>query len=730
MTARDFMRASVEDARMHAPADIEVALSDSDLAKWRAELMDQDSWGEILGTYGRTMRLAVALTDISGNILGACHNPQPVWSLARAGKAEANPLKTSPAKTDQACPFCLVPNSPCTAVADALAIGEVVFARDQAGLTHAAIPLLLGNQRLGALIAGQCFSEYPQPLSMQRVAKHFGAPPQAIWKAALHQVPVSRATLRLYADLLEGLGRAFLRQRYAAILNRRLLQTNERYRLMIEGSKDHGLFTVDRKGCVTSWNPGAERLLGYTELEIAGKDYARFFTPEDVQSGIPKRGIQQAEAHGWMEEESWQVRRDGTRFLSETLAARLGEGDAIEYGFLLRDVTEARKTADAVLQAQKLESIGVLASGIAHDFNNLLTGILGNVSLAMIELSPGDATRPLLEAAEQASLRAAGLVGQLLAYAGKGMVTVTRFDLSALVSAILPLIATSIPKAVRLDLSLPPGLPWIAADSTEVQQIIMNLVINGAEAVGPQGGSVRVSTGVAALNPDEEKGHDGVYLEVRDTGCGMDEATRQKIFDPFFTTKVSGRGLGLAAVSGIVRRLLGRLDVESVPGQGTTFRVVFPAAPILAAKPKVPVMAQPDGTGLILVVDDDPVVRNFARAVLQRAGYSVLIAENGQAAVDTFRINVDSITAVLMDLTMPVMGGLKAFHLMTEIQPDIPIIVSTGFSETDVREQFTGALGGIMPKPYTVSGLREKIAEVLALKKSRKPRTSWASGLT
>src|SRR5580700_629385 len=162
---------------------------------------------------------------------------------------------------------------------------------------------------------------------------------------------------------------------------------------MIEGSQDHGLFTVDGQGCVTSWNPGAERLLGYTELEIAGKDYARFFTPEDVQSGIPKRGIQQTEAYGWMEQESWQVRRDGSRFLSETLAARLGEGDAVEYGFLLRDVTEARKTADAVLQAQKLESIGVLASGIAHDFNNLLTGILGNVSLAMIELSPGDATR-------------------------------------------------------------------------------------------------------------------------------------------------------------------------------------------------------------------------------------------------------------------------------------------------------------------------------------------------
>ena len=219
-----------------------------------------------------------------------------------------------------------------------------MYVHDQAGLAHVAIPLLLGNQPLGVLIAGQIFAQYPQPLALQRVARHFGTSQQELWNAAVHQVPISRATLRLYADLLASLGQAFLRQRYAAILDRNLHQTNERYRMMIEGSKDHALLHGRLPGDrITSWNPGAERLLGYAESEIVGKDYSLFFTPEDVQSGLPEREILLVEQSGWIEEEGWRVRKDGTRFLSETVTARLGEGDAREYGRLLHDVTEERK---------------------------------------------------------------------------------------------------------------------------------------------------------------------------------------------------------------------------------------------------------------------------------------------------------------------------------------------------------------------------------------------------
>jgi len=683
-----------------------LSLSDADLTRWRSELLDPESWGEILSKYGSAMRVAVALTDVRGTLLGPCYNPQPVWSLARAVKNEG-------AEAGTECFFCLLPNRPCNGAAEAFETGETVYSHDQAGLTHVSIPLSLGNQPLGVLMAGQCFAQYPQPLALQRVARDLGLPEHQLWDAAVHQIPVSQATLRRYADLLAALGSAFLRQRYAAILNRELLQTGERYRLVIEGSKDRALLTVDGKGCLTSWNPGAERLLGYTEEEAAGEDFSKFFTTEDVANGLPQREIQRVAEGGSVEEEYWQVRKDGTRFFSETVVARLGLGAAVEYGFLLRDVTEARKAAEAALEAQKLESIGVLAGGIAHDFNNLLTGILGNLSLAMVGMEPDDALRPMLDIAERSSIKAAALVSQLLAYAGKGANRVSEFDLSQLVSEILPLIELAIPRTVRMELDLPAGLPWIEADASEIQQIIMNLAINGAEAVGEAVGTVRVSTGAAYSVAGGER-QPCVYLQVRDSGCGMDEATQKRIFDPFFTTKFTGRGLGLAAVSGIVRRLKGQIEVISAQGKGSTFRIVFPGIPARVAAPKAPGKAVLAATGTMLVADDDPMVRSLVCAIVEPLGFSVLTAENGRAAVDLFRRNSEEITLVLMDLTMPVMGGLEASGLMHEIRPGTPIIISTGYGQADVQGPYSSVVEGVLEKPYTVARLREKIAEVLA----------------
>jgi len=706
-----------------------IALSNSDFARWRGELLDPPEWAEILARFAFTMKLAVALTDVDGNMLGSCHNPQPLWILAR------NSTERGPG-----CSFCLAPEEPCRAVVSALAGNEVAFARDRAGLTHAAVPLMLGTRRVGSLIAGQVFADYPQPLTLQRVAKHFRISAQEVWNMGVHALPLSHATLRLYADLLQSLGEAFLGQRYAAILDRERVEQDQRYRLMIEASTDRALLTVDRTGHVTSWNAGAERLLGYKESEVRGRDYSLFFTPEDVRGGIPRREILRTEQDGWLKHEGWQVRKDGTRFFSETVMSRLDEGVSGEYGRLLHDVTAERNAAQAAMEAQKLESIGVLAGGIAHDFNNLLTGILGNVTLAMSSMEADHPALPHLEIAERCSLKAAALVAQLLAYAGKSTAVVTRFDLSGLIAELLPLLKTAIPKTVKLDLLLQSGLPWIEADSIEIEQIVMNLVINGAEAIGAEGGSVRVTTGVVEreshegnhpdINHPDMNHPDIVYLEVQDSGCGMDEATQSRIFDPFFTTKFTGRGLGLAAVSGIVRRLSGRVEVQTAPGVGSTFRIALPAVPREALVSKVVVKTDLNGTGLILVVDDDTNVLNLARAILERYGYDVLIAENGKAALQVFRDNAEKITAVLMDLTMPLMGGGEAFRLMNQIRPEIPIVISSGYCETQVREQFTGALAGVIQKPYTVAELGRKIEAVLTRKKtadSQKPGAT-ASG--
>jgi len=656
----------------------------------RDELLAPESWNTVLDTFAVTMRLAVALTDSRGRLLGKCHNPQPAWRLAREAKPEAN----------GGCPFCLAPPLSCTAASDALRTNSVVTVEDRAGLSHVAVPLSLAGQQLGTLIAGQVFSRYPEPLPLQRVAREFGISQQELWHLAIQQVPVARGTLQLYANLLLSLGQAFLGQRYAAILQKKLARTNERYRLFFDGVEDYALLTVDRAGRVTSWNRGAERLFGYREGEILGQDASFIVVPESVRGEVLQRPMSEADRSGWAEWEGWRIRKDGTRFLGACALAAIGRVEAREYGILIRDITERRRSEQDLLQAQKMEGIGVLAGGIAHDFNNLLTGIMGGVSIVKESMSPEAPEYQMLEIAERSSERAAELISQLLAYAGKGKFVISRFGFSALISEMLPLISASIPKTVELKLLLTPGLPWIEADASQIRQIVMNLIINGAEAIGPEGGTVQVSTGASDSGLD-------VFMEVKDTGSGMSEATQAKMFDPFFSTKFTGRGLGLAAVSGIVRGHKGKMQVDSVPGKGTTFRVSVPAVKAeVAGRVDPPPSRIVRGTGTILVVDDEPELRKLAGAILESSGYSVLFARNGREAVEIFRQNTPGIAAVLLDMTMPVMGGNEAFGLIRELQPGVPIIVSSGYAEVSAREELgSGKIAGFIQKPYTLTKL-------------------------
>ena len=395
----------------------------------------------------------------------------------------------------------------------------------------------------------------------------------------------------------------------------------------------------------------------------------------------------------------------------------------------VRNYLEERKRSDEkLLRTQKLESLGVLAGGVAHDFNNLLTGILGNASLAADNLPRGcESLQSILDDIVAASERAADLTKQLLAHAGKGRFVIAPLKLSTLVRDISHLVQSTLPKNVELHLELSDDLPCIEADASQMQQVVMNLLINAAESI-PAGltGDVIAVTGVKeidetgarqAFTAGEVSPGSYVVLEVHDTGAGMDEATRELIFDPFFTTKFTGRGLGLAAVLGIVQGHKGALKVQSTPGQGSTFKVLFPVAEALgAAPPAKTAMAPPSAKRgkTILVIDYEPAVRRTAKTTLERGGYDIILAENGKEGVDTFRALESKIAAVLLDLTMPGMNGEEVLRYLKEIRADVKVILSSGFSEVEVIPKFSGkGLAGFIQKPCPASALTGRVAEVV-----------------
>ena len=373
---------------------------------------------------------------------------------------------------------------------------------------------------------------------------------------------------------------------------------------------------------------------------------------------------------------------------------------------------------------QRLESVGLLAGGIAHDFNNLLTGVLGNTTLVLEMLPEVSPHRAPLERVVKAAEQAAHLTRQLLAYAGKGVVVIEPLNLDDVIRGILPLLHVSVPRHVELRLSLHDPVPRVRADRGQLQQLIMNLVINAAEAIGPdRHGVIILGTGLETLSEDDlakanirDSAAPGVYvcLEVRDNGCGMDNAMQAKIFDPFFTTRFTGRGLGLSAVMGIVRSHGGALRVASSPGVGSTFTVHLPIAdhePLPAVR-----ATRRFSKSQILVIDDERTVRQTCRAMLERSGYEVLLAENGKEGVEMFSAFADQISVILLDLAMPVMAGDRTYDEIRSISADVPVIVMTGYSETEAVERFAGkGPAGFITKPFNRPQLQEAIERVIGV---------------
>jgi two-component system cell cycle sensor histidine kinase/response regulator CckA len=514
-----------------------------------------------------------------------------------------------------------------------------------------------------------------------------------------------------------------------------LRESEEKYRAFIEDFQGIAYRVRISNSEIEIFDGAVAEITGYPREAFIEKKacWLKLIHPEDRSR--TDREAEEAMAHpGRVCTKEYRVRRrDGQlRWVSDISRIVRGEDGkpALVQGSIY-DITERKQAEEerASLQAQiqhaqKLESLGLLAGGIAHDFNNLLCTMLGSAELAQCRLPPDHPARENLELVRESAERAAGLCRQMLAYAGKGRFVVEPLDLSRLVDSMTHLVQVSISKKVTLRYSLLRDLPAVEADATQLRQIVLNLIVNASEAIGAESGTVAVHTG--AMDCDRAylgNSYAGealpagryVYLEVTDTGCGMDRETRAKLFDPFFSTKFTGRGLGLAAVLGIVRGHRGAIRVDSELGRGSTFRVLLPASESVASVPAPPrVRGQWQGQGRVLVVDDEEGVRTVGRGMLEQFGFDVLTAADGPEGIAVFRDRADDIDLVILDMTMPGFGGEEVFQQIRRIRPDVRVIVTSGYSEQEAASRFAGkGLTSFMQKPFQMAVMREMIRAVM-----------------
>ncbi len=481
-----------------------------------------------------------------------------------------------------------------------------------------------------------------------------------------------------------------------------------------------GVIATDSEGRVTFLNAGSQALTGWKSSDAVGRRIEEVYSLRTLDNTevqeLRIRDVLGSGRPAGVDRYLIDSRSKGNVLIEESVSPLVERERIVGAIILFRDIRERVRLE----QAQKLESIGLLAGGVAHDFNNLLTTMIGNASLATEDLPRNAAgIAPLLAEIVSAGSKAADLAKQLLAYAGKGKIFSKSIDISKAVNETVDLIRTAIPDNVFLALDLPVGLPAIQADATQIQQIVMNLVLNAAEALAEAGGRIEISTGVDRRGIDGgEPGTNGrsVFVRVSDTGPGMDRETKARIFDPFYTTKFTGRGLGLAAVEGIVRAHHGVIDLETAPGVGSTFTVLFPAKGIARPEQVAESPHFETGTGgTVLVVDDTRSILNLTDSVLTRAGYSVLVADSGPAAIAICADRANSIDLVLLDMAMPGMSGEAAGKEIRRLRPEVPICVMSGYNDLVANERFgeTVRIAAFLQKPFTPEQLADNIGRII-----------------
>ncbi|HEY0012755.1 MAG TPA: PAS domain S-box protein [Allosphingosinicella sp.] len=495
-----------------------------------------------------------------------------------------------------------------------------------------------------------------------------------------------------------------------------LFESEQRFRLLVQGVHDYAIYMLDPTGVVSNWNTGAERIKGYKASEIVGRHFSRFYTDEDRANGEPQRALATALAEGKYEKEAWRVRADGTRFWAHVVIDPIRDerGELIGFAKITRDATERRnaqieleEARAALFQAQKLQALGELTGGIAHDFNNLMTVIRGSADLLRRTDLADEKRARYLEAIVETADRAAALTGQLLAFSRRQRLKPEVIDLNLRLDAFGEMLERTLGGQVDVTLDLAPGLWTTEVDPTQLETALLNAAINARDAM-PDGGTLSLRT----CNVHEKNG-DFVVVELADTGTGMPDEVLNRAYEPFFTTKPVGKGtgLGLSQIHGFAAQSGGRSELSSTSGEGTVLRLFLPRANKEAAPPAkaAPAARRGDGKTVLLVEDNDH-VRAFAEHLLGDLGYEVLSAASGEAALEI--LEGRGVDIVFSDIVMPEMSGLDLARRLAQRRPDLPVVLATGYSEETVRGD--AAAFEILSKPYGADTLGQALARALA----------------
>jgi PAS domain S-box-containing protein len=502
-----------------------------------------------------------------------------------------------------------------------------------------------------------------------------------------------------------------------------LRQSQEQFRLLVQGVTDYAIYMLDGDGYVTNWNMGAQRIKGYLPYEIVGSHFSRFYTEEDRAAGLPETALETVRREGRFEKEGWRVRKDGSRFWAHVIidAVRDDDGKLLGFAKITRDITERReaqqqleKAREFLLQSQKMEAIGQLTGGVAHDFNNLLMAVLGSLDLMRKRLPDDLKLRALLENAVQGAERGRLLTQRMLAFARRQELKKEPVDIPALVRGMTDLLQRSLGPTVGIETRFSLVTKPVLADANQLEMALLNLAVNARDAM-PGGGDIVISTREETIKQESQGLKPGNYicLSVSDTGTGMDEQTLQRALEPFYTTKGVGKGtgLGLSMVHGMAEQSGGSFTLKSKPGEGTTAEIRLPVAlamgaPVPHIKPAPEVPSVEALSLVIIAVDDDALVLTNTVAMLEDLGHTAIAAASGEEALRVLH-QQDKVDLVITDQAMPDMTGAELAEIVRDERPGLPVIIATGFAE--IEPGFAADLPRLA-KPFSEFDLAKEIA--------------------